>query len=63
MKLYWLMELRERAGMTQADLAEATGLSRMTINTIESGRKPPSEQVAKKIAEVMNFDWLKFFIN
>lgn len=44
-------ELRaSRAGMTQQRLADAVGVSRQTINAIETGRYMPSLEVALKIA-------------
>ncbi len=44
----------ERAikNITQADLAEAIGVSRQTINTIESNRYVPSTVLALKIARL-----------
>jgi putative transcriptional regulator len=44
----------ERAikNITQADLAGAIGVSRQTINTIESNRYVPSTVLALKIARV-----------
>jgi putative transcriptional regulator len=44
----------ERAikNITQADLAEAIGVSRQTINTIESNRYVPSTVLSLKIARV-----------
>jgi putative transcriptional regulator len=44
----------ERAikNMTQADLAEAIGVSRQTINTIESNKYVPSTVLSLKIARV-----------
>ena len=46
----------ERAikNMTQADLAEAVGVSRQTINTIESNKYVPSTVLALKISKVFN---------
>ena len=41
---------RAEARMTQQELAEATGVSRQTINAIESGRFVPSTLLALKIA-------------
>ncbi|NBP68868.1 MAG: transcriptional regulator [Cytophagia bacterium] len=38
--------------ITQAQLAEAIGVSRQTINTIESGRYVPSTVLALKMAKV-----------
>jgi putative transcriptional regulator len=37
--------------ITQADLAEAIGVSRQTINTIESAKYVPSTVLALKIAQ------------
>jgi putative transcriptional regulator len=44
----------ERAikNITQADLAERVGVSRQTINTIESNKYVPSTVLAMKIARV-----------
>lgn len=46
----------ERAvkNITQADLAGLIGVSRQTINTIESNRYVPSTILALKIARVFN---------
>jgi len=46
----------ERAikNITQAELAELIGVSRQTINTIESNRYVPSTVLALKIARVFN---------
>lgn len=38
--------------ITQAQLAEAIGVSRQTINTIESGKYVPSTVLALKMARV-----------
>ena len=46
----------ERAikNITQAELAELIGVSRQTINTIESNRYVPSTVLSLKIARVFN---------
>ncbi|MBT8271751.1 MAG: helix-turn-helix transcriptional regulator [Flavobacteriaceae bacterium] len=41
---------RARHNMTQADLAEAIGVSRQSINAIEKGKYVPSAVLALKIA-------------
>ena len=38
------------AGWSQADLAEAMGVSRQTINSIETGKYVPSLALALKLA-------------
>lgn len=45
-----LPELRATAGLSQADLAEAVGVTRQTINAIERGRYNPSLELAFKLA-------------
>jgi putative transcriptional regulator len=49
-----LADHRKRAGMTQAQLAEAAGVSRRTINTIENRVFTPSTTVVLRIARVLN---------
>ena len=44
---------RERLGLTQAALAEAAGVSRKTINTVENGIFIPSTVLALKLARVL----------
>jgi putative transcriptional regulator len=41
---------RRAAGLTQADLADAVGVSRKTINTIENGIFVPSTILALRLA-------------
>ena len=41
---------RARIGLTQADLAEKVGVTRLTIHSIESGKFNPSVMLALKIA-------------
>lgn len=41
---------RETREMSQADLAEAVGVTRQTINSIERGRYDPSLELAFELA-------------
>ena len=45
---------RERLGLTQAALAEAVGVSRKTINTVENGIFVPSTLLALKLARALD---------
>lgn len=45
-----LAEHRKAAGMTQAQLAEAVGVSRKTVNTVENSVFIPSTVLALKLA-------------
>jgi len=48
-----LAEHRKRAGLTQAQLAEAAGVSRKTVNTIENRVFVPSTTLALTLARVL----------
>ena len=48
-----LRELREAKGLTQAQLADAIGMSRKTVNTVENGEFVPSTIVALKLAAAL----------
>ena len=43
-------ELRDARGLTQAQLGEAVGVSRQSINSIEKGKYDPSRPLAIAIA-------------
>lgn len=47
-----LRALRAERGWSQADLARRLGVSRQTINSIETGRYDPSLPLAFKIARL-----------
>jgi putative transcriptional regulator len=45
-----LRELRTKANLSQADLADRLGVSRQTVNAIETQRYDPSLELAIQIA-------------
>jgi putative transcriptional regulator len=49
-----LRELRADHGWTQADLAERLGVSRQTVNAIETGKFDPSLPLAFRIARLFD---------
>lgn len=49
-----LRQRREARSMTQQALADAVGVSRKTINTVERGVFVPSTILALKLAEVLD---------
>ena len=49
-----LREIRDERRWTQADLAERVGVSRQTINSIETGRFEPSLSLALKLARLID---------
>ena len=47
-------ELRKEAGLSQAELAEQSGLSRSTISRLESGKQLPSVDTIIKLTGPLN---------
>jgi putative transcriptional regulator len=45
---------RTELGLTQAELAEACGVTRKTVNTVENGVFTPSTLLALKLARALN---------
>lgn len=48
-----IVELREKKGMNQGDLAARSGVSRVMIGKYERGEASPSIDAAKKIADAL----------
>jgi putative transcriptional regulator len=56
-----LKELRVKLGLTQAQLAEAVGLARVSIISIETGRYLPTIETALRISEALGEPIEKIF--
>ena len=56
-----LLKFREKAGFSQQYVAEKCEISQQAYSYIENGKRKPSVKVAKKIAEILNFPWEKFY--
>lgn len=57
----WLVNLRKGKNFSQADVARAAKISQPSYSDIENGKSRPKPETAKKIAEVLCFDWTEFF--
>ena len=57
----WLKEIRTRNNMTRPKLGELVGVSEQYVYLIEIGERRPSVDVAKRMAELLGFDWTRFF--
>lgn len=57
-----LPEVRKAAGLTQAELAEAVGVSRKTINTVEKRVFVPSTVLALKLARYLEVSVHDLFV-
>lgn len=51
-----IVELRERHGLTQAELAERCGIDQGDISRIERGATSPTARTLQRIAEVLDAD-------
>lgn len=56
-----LAEIRLQKGYTQANIAKMCGVDVTMISHIEHGRRRPSVNNAKKIADALGFDWKRFY--
>jgi DNA-binding XRE family transcriptional regulator len=55
-----LKGLRTREGLTQAQLAEATGIHQRHISEMENGKRGIGKETALKLAEALNADYRLF---
>ena len=58
---YWLKEARTSKKLTQKQLSNIIGISRTMLTEIENGNASPSVKTAKKIADALEFNWIRFF--
>lgn len=57
----WLKNIRKNKRLTQIEVAKMTYVDVTMISKLELGRRDPSVKLAKKIAEVLDFDWEQFY--
>ncbi|WP_328843120.1 helix-turn-helix transcriptional regulator [Streptomyces sp. NBC_00258] len=58
-----ITDLRAERGWTQADLAQRTGVSRQTINSIETGKFDPSLPLAFRLAKLFDLRIEELFLH
>jgi transcriptional regulator with XRE-family HTH domain len=51
-----LRELRERAALSQEDLARKSGVSRATIADLEADKRPARPSTRRKLAEALGVE-------
>lgn len=61
MKRDWLIRERQLLGLTQSEVAENVGISRVYYNQIENGERNPSGTVAYKLANFYDIEMAYFF--
>lgn len=53
--------LRKGKKLTQAELAQALGISQRMVAAIEAGERRPSVSLAQRIGQELGFSWTDFF--
>lgn len=61
MKREWLIEKRNKKKLSQAFVAKECDITQQMYSYIENGKKRPGIEISKKIAEVLNFSWTRFY--
>jgi len=51
-----LKKLREKRALSLTDLAEKSGVNRITIHRIETGKQKPMPRTIRKLAEALQVD-------
>ena len=59
--MFNLRDERERKGLTLLEVAKAASVSESYISYVETGKRRPSVDVAKRIAKILGFNWTKFY--
>lgn len=57
----WLRERRNELKKSQEIVAAAAGITQQHYSLIENGDRTPSVECAQAIANVLGFDWIRFF--
>ena len=52
---------RERQGISQRELAKASGVTATSISRYETGERQLNVEKAKRIASVLSIDWIELF--
>ena len=57
----WLKKIRIERGLIMSETAKSCGISVSYYWKIENGKRNVPVGTAKRIAEVLGFDWRRFF--
>ena len=54
---YYLRTYRHRAGLTQTQLADHTGIHQHHLSEMENNKRPIGKTIARKLAKILDFDY------
>ena len=54
-----IRQFRQEMGLTQQELADATGVTRQTVNALENARYNPSLLLAYKITKILGKEYIE----
>jgi len=57
----WLKEIRQKLDLSQSEVAFKVGITQQQYSFIENGNRTPSVETAKSIANVLGFNWTRFY--
>jgi putative transcriptional regulator len=57
----FLAAARKNKNFTHENIAKKIGITRQYYGMIENGERTPSVTIARKIGDVLEFDWTLFF--
>ena len=57
----WLRKKRQDKGLSELEVSKRAGIAQPFYHNIEFETKNPSVDTAKRIANVLDFDWTRFF--
>lgn len=57
----WLKLIRNKANKSQKEIASLAGITQQHYSLIENNERVPSVDTAQAIANVLGFNWTRFF--
>ena len=57
----WLVQIREKRGLSQSMVAKQSGIVQQSYQLIENGVNTPRPETAKRIGMALGFPWTRFY--
>ncbi len=59
--MQFLKNKRTEMGLSQREVSYLCGIKQGYYSQIENGVRRPSVELAKKLSEILHFEWVEFF--